>query len=155
MSRLITGISGALALSLISGAAVFASGRDFGQNLGQNLGRGLSAVAGDHTTSAQSPSLSLPSDFPDGSPSSVNRGSKSDRAMGPTGSPASARTVSLQLTGVLETTFLVRIPVAAAKPSTASSPARPVVRRPMVACEPAVSVLTEGAKQLPLGSCIT
>jgi hypothetical protein len=146
MSRLITGISGALALSLISGAAVFASSRD----LNRDLGRGLSAVAGDHTTSAQSPSSSA------GDMSLVNRGSKADRAAGPAGSPASARTVSLQLNGVLDTTFVVRIPVTAANPPAASSfPARPAIRRPMVACEPAVSVLVEGAKKFQPGSCVT
>jgi hypothetical protein len=146
MSRLITGISGALALSLISGAAVFASSRDFNRD----LGRGLSAVAGDHTTSTQSPSSST------GDVSLVNRGSKADRAAGPAGSPASARTVSLQLNGVLDTTFLVRIPAAAANPpAAASSSARPAIRKPMVACEPAVSVLVEGAKQLQPGSCLT
>jgi hypothetical protein len=87
--------------------------------------------------------------------SPVNRGSKADRVAGPAGSPASARTVSLQLNGVLDTSFLVRIPVAAVNPTAASSPARPAIRRPMVACEPVVSVLTEGAKQLDPGSCVT
>ena len=150
MSRLITGISGALALSLISAAAVFASSRDFGQDyFSRDLGRGLSAVAGDHTTSAQSLS------FAAGDMSPVNRGSKADRAAQPAGSPASARTVSLQLNGVLDMTFLVRIPVAGANPPAASSsPTRPAIRRPMVACEPAVSVLVEGAKQLQPGSCV-
>lgn len=145
MSRLIAGISGAIALSLISGAAEFASGR--------NLGRDLSPVAADGTPVTQS--LSLSSGSPTEGTSSINRGSKADRSAGPAGSPASMRTVSLQLNSVLDTTFLVRLPVAASTPPAAPSPARPVIRRPMAACEPVVSALTEVAKQLQPGSCVT
>jgi hypothetical protein len=141
MSRLIVGISGVLALSLISGAAELASGR------------GLSAIAGDHTTIAQS--LSLPSSSPAGSGSSVNRGSKADRAASPAGSPAQTRTVSLQLNGFSDTTFLVRVPVAISTPPSAPSPVKPAIRRTMVACEPVVSVLAEVARQLQPGRCIT
>lgn len=137
MSRLITGISGVLALSLISGAAEFASGR------------GLSAVAGDHATAQSLPSSPLAA-----SASSVNRGSKADRAAGPAGSPALTRTVSLQLNGFSDTTFLVRVPVAISTPPAAPPPAKPAIRRRMVACEPVVSVLTEVATQLEPGRCV-
>jgi hypothetical protein len=144
MSRLIAGISGALALSLISGAAEFASGR--------NLDRDLSAVAGNRIPIAQSRSL-LSGSPTEGTPS-INRGSKADRAAGPVGSPASTRTVSFQLNGVSDTSFLVRFPVAASTPQAAPSPARPAIHRPMAACEPVVSVLTEVAKRLQPGSCV-
>lgn len=140
MSRLITGISGVLALALISGAAEFASGR------------GLPAVAGDHITTAQS--LSLSSGLSAGGASSVNRGSKADRAAGPAGSPALTRTVSLQLRGFSDTTFLVRVPVAISTPPAAPSPTKPATRRPVMACEPVVSVLTEVARQLEPGRCV-
>jgi len=145
MSQLIAGISGALALSLISGAAEFA--------LGRNLDRDLSAVADSRTPITQS--LSLSSGSPTEDISSVNRGSKADRAAGPAGSPALTRTVSLQLDGVSDTTFLVRFPVAASTPAAARSPAKPAIRRSMAACEPVVSLLTEVAKQLQPGSCVT
>jgi hypothetical protein len=138
MSRLIAGISGALALSLISGAAEFARGRD------------LAAVAGNQTPSTQS--LSLSSDSASEG-TSVNRGSKADRVAALAGSPASTRTVSLKLDAFSDTTFLIRIPVAASNPP-ARAPARPAIRKLMVACEPVVSLLAEAAKQLQPGRCV-
>ena len=141
MSRLTTGISGAIALVLISGAAQFALGRDLG------LSPASSRLS---LTDQSSPSSGpLAADA-----TGVNRGAKADRTTGPAGAPALTRTVSLKLNGVSETTFLVRVPVAASTP-TASSPARPVVGKPVVACEPMVSVLTEVAKQLQPGRCVT
>lgn len=137
MSRLLTGISGALALALISGAAQFASGRDFS---GRDLSR-LPQVG-------QSLSLS--------SGSAVNRGAKADRAAGPAGSPASTRTVSFKLSGMLDTAVMVRVPLAAVNPPVAPPPAKPATNKPMaVACEPVVSLLTEVAKQLQPGRCVT
>ena len=131
MSRLIVGISGALALSLVSGAAEFAP------------------IAGNATPITQGRSLSSSSSI--AGATGVNRGSKADRVAAPAGSPALTRTISLKLHGFSDTTFLVRIPVA-----IANSPAtRPVIRRPVMACEPVVSVLTEVAKRLQPGRCIT
>jgi hypothetical protein len=140
MSRLIMGISGALALSLLSGAAELARGRD------------LSPIAGGHTPIIQPLSLS-PALSDEGAPM-VNRGSKADRTAGPTGSPASTRTVSLRFDGFSDTSFLVRFPVAVANPPVTSAPGKPLLRRPMVACEPVVSILTDVAKRLPPGRCI-
>ena len=135
MSRLTTGISGAIALVLISGAAQFALGRDLG---------GLSPID----------QPSLPSGSPAAGVAAVNRGAKADRMSGPVGAPALTRTVSLKLNDFSETTFLVRVAVAASTP-IASSSAKSVVREPMVACEPMVSVLSEVAKQLQPGRCVT
>lgn len=143
MSRLIMGISGAFALSLASGAAISAAA-EF------TRGRDLSPIAGNSTPTTQGLSLSGSAE---GAPS-VNRGSKADRAAAVAGSPASSRTISLQLEAFSDTTFLVRIPAAAAN-SPAAVPARPAVRRLMVACEPVVSVLTEVAKRLQPGRCVT
>lgn len=142
MSRLIMGISGALALSLVSGAAIsgaaeFARARD------------LSSIAGNSTPATQGISLSPSAQ---GTPS-VNRGSKADRTAALAGSPASSRTISLKLEAFSDTTFLVRIPAAVAN-SPAAAPARPAIRRQMVACEPVVSVLTEVAKRLQPGRCV-
>jgi hypothetical protein len=133
MSRLITGISGAIALVLITGAAQFAMGRD------------LSTVAGRlRPNQAGSPTSDTVA---------INRGAKADRAAGPSGSPARLRTIALKLNG--DTMVLMRVPVAAAAPSAASAPAKPVARKPMAACEPVVSVLTEVAKRLQPGRCVT
>jgi hypothetical protein len=74
--------------------------------------------------------------------------------MGPAGAPALTRTVSLKLSGFSETTFLLRIPVAASTPTAASPVAKRVAPKPAVACEPMVSVLTEVAKQLQPGRCV-
>jgi hypothetical protein len=137
MSQLIAGISGALALSLISSAAEFARGRD------------LAAVAGNQAPSTQSLSLSFNSPG-----TSVNRRSKADRVAALVGSPASTQTVSLKLDAFSDTTFLIRIPVAASNPPAARARARPATRKPMVACEPIVSPLTEVAKQLQPGRCV-
>jgi hypothetical protein len=133
MSRLTTGISGAIALVLISGAAQFALGRDLGM----------------------SPADQLSSGSPAADASAVNRGAKADRATGAAGSPAVTRTVSLKLSGFSDTTFLLRVPVTSATPAAVSSTAKRVAPKPAVACEPMVSVLTEVAKQLEPGRCVT
>jgi hypothetical protein len=133
MSRLTTGISGAIALVLISGAAQFALGRDLGM----------------------SPADQLSSGSPAADASAVNRGAKTDRATGPAGSPAVTRTVSLKLSGFSDTTFLLRVPVTSATPTAVLSTAKRVAPKPAVACEPMVSVLTEVAKQLEPGRCVT
>lgn len=147
MSRLIMGISGALALSLVSGAAIsgaaeFARARD------------LSSIAGNSTAGNSTPATQGISLSPSAQGTSVNRGSKADRTAAVAGSPASTRTISLKLEAFSDTTFLVRIPAAVAN-SPAAAPARPAIRRQMVACEPVVSVLTEVAKRLQPGRCVT
>ena len=146
MSRLLTGISGALALALISGAAQFALGRDLGRDLSQSLGR-LPQIIQPLPFSLSSLDTVTPS---------VNRGAKADRTTGPAGSPALTRTVSFKLNGVSDMAILVRVPVVAANSPAVSSSAKPITRKPMaVACEPVVSVLTEVAKILQPGRCVT
>jgi hypothetical protein len=142
MSGLTTGVTGAIALVLISGAAQFAMGRD------------LSGVSGRLPPLKPSPSHA-PSSSRTPDLFAVNRGTKADRATGPSGSPALLQTISLKLEGVADTSVLVRMPVARAAPSTASSPAKPATRKPMAACEPMVSALTEVARRLQPGRCVT
>jgi hypothetical protein len=137
MSRLMTGILGALALSLISGAATFALGRD------------LPSLAGNQAPITQA----LASGSPPSGASLVNRGSKTDRAAVPA-SPSSTRTVSLKFDAFADTTFLVRVPVTVAGPPASPAPVKPAMRKPMVACDPVVSVLTEVAKRLEPGRCV-
>lgn len=83
----------------------------------------------------------------------VNRTAKSDRAAGPSGAVMASRTISLRLDGFSDTSFLLRIPVA--EGSSSLLPPRPSSRKPMIACEVVVSVLTEIARQLPPGRCVT
>ena len=136
MSGLTTGVTGAIALLLISGAAQFAMGRD------------LSTGADQLPPIKQSSSGSPISD------TLVNRGAKADRAAGPLGSPASLRTISLTPNGVSDTVVLMRVPAAAVAPPIAAVPAKPAARKPMVACEPVVSSLTEVARRLQPGRCV-
>jgi hypothetical protein len=121
LSRTIFGVA---AVTLTFGAVQFALGRD------------LSGVSPDSAASAV-----------DG----VNRAAKADRAVGVVGSSAQMQTISLRFSGLSDTSVLVRVPVAQARPSSSST--TPGERK--LACEPVVSVLTEVAKQLQPGRCVT
>jgi hypothetical protein len=87
----------------------------------------------------------------------VNRAAKADRVGGPATSLAPTRTISFKVDRLADTSVLVRIP----RPQEANSTApAPVVvktedQKSKVACEPVVSVLTDIAKRLPPGRCIT
>jgi hypothetical protein len=130
MSQLSRGIFAGLAVSLTLGAAQFALGRD---------------LTGDVQD-------------PQGAPQAlVNRAAKTDRAAAVVRSEVPTQTISLQLNGFSDTSVLVRIPVAqaAGKGSSAPSLLKSGNDKPTVACEPVVSVLTEIAKQLAPGRCVT
>jgi hypothetical protein len=137
MSRLAIGIFGTIALSLTMGAAQFASGRD------------LEAAQDRLENAFQEPLAAVGI--------AVNRGSKADRLAGMAGSPAPTRTISLRLDSFSDTSFLVRVPVASGAGNSSSVPSgiRPGNRKLTVACEPVVSVLTEVAKLLQPGRCVT
>jgi hypothetical protein len=131
MSQLSRGILGAIAVSLTFGAAL-AANRDLG-------GTQASAVTSE----------------------AINRAAKADRADGAAGSAAQTRTISLRLDALTDTSVLIRLPVAkeAGKEARNTVPAPPVAkpqaRKTTVACEPPVSVLTEVAKRLEPGRCVT
>lgn len=126
MSRLTIGILGAIALSLTFGAVQFALGRDLAD---LTLDRALPEPSGAE---------------------GINRAAKSDRIVRAVGSRAQTRTISVRLNGFSDTSFLVRVPVA----NNPSSPGASN-RKLMVACEPVVSLLTEVAKLLQPGRCVT
>ncbi len=129
MSKLFSGILGAVAVLLSFGAAQFASGSD------------LVGLARQSTAASEA---------------AVNREAKADRA----GAPATSlktQTISVRVDGLSDTSILVRVPVAR-KEARSAPPAPMVTRQPVsrtVACEAVVSVLTEVAKQLQPGRCIT
>ncbi|WP_407176951.1 hypothetical protein [Bradyrhizobium sp. STM 3562] len=131
MSYLVKGIFGAAAISLTLGAVQFASGHDLSAPL-----QALSGNAGD----------------------GVNRAAKADRASVLVPSLPTMRTIAFRPAGLSATSVLVRIPVtveareAPRKPTTLF---RSTQQKPMVACEPMVSVLTEVAKRLQPGRCVT
>jgi hypothetical protein len=126
---LIKGIFGASAVLLTFGAVQFASGRDLGR-----------------VSQAPVLQVSLLS-----SGAGINRSAKADRATGVSASARRTRTISLRLDGLSDTSVLIRVPLAHAARDT--SFAKPGGRK--VACEPVVSVLTEVAKQLEPGRCVT
>jgi hypothetical protein len=119
-------IFGAAAVTLTFGAVQLASGRD------------LSGVPQEPAALAV-----------DG----INRAAKADRAVGAAISSAQTQTISLRLNGLADTSVLVRMPVAQAARPASSSLTAPSERK--LACEPVVSVLTEAAKQLQPGRCVT
>lgn len=124
-----SGIFGAVAVSLTFGAAQLASGLD------------LASIQQD------------PVGTPD---SAINRMVKADRAVGVAGTAAPTRTISIRLHGLPDTSVLVRIPVAQEARNRAPAPSLKWGDRKMaVACEPVVSVLTEVARQLQPGRCVT
>ena len=139
MSQISKAIFGAFAVTLALGAVQFASGHDLADR--------WQAVA------------SAPESI-------INRSGKTDRAAGVAGSAAPTRTISLRLDSLSDTSILIRVPVAREtekKPETEArnGPAAPSLfksgdrRKMTVACEPMVSVLTEVAKQLQPGRCVT
>ena len=145
MSQLSKAIFGIIAVSLSLGAAQLASGHDLTDR--------WQAVTETPTT---------------GIASAINRSSKADRALVVGGSSQQSQTISLRLESLSDTSVLIRMPVAKSseklidKPETdARNGAAPSLfksgdgRKSAVACEPMVSVLTEVAKQLLPGRCVT
>ena len=134
MSQLSIGILGAFAISLTCGAVQFAAGRD--------LSGGFQNGAGIPETS-------------------INRAAKTDRAPHAAASAVPTKTISLRLDALSDTSVLIRIPVAkqireeARNVPAARSVIKSADRKLTVACEPVVSVLTELAKQLQPGRCVT
>jgi hypothetical protein len=120
---------GAVAIALTLGAVQLASGHDLADR--------WQAVA-------------------DKSGNIVNRSSKTDRmaALKPAAVPT--RTVSMRLNDLADTSVLLRVPV-----TVETGHAKPPVllqkqnRKPTIACEPMVSSLTEVAKLLQPGRCVT
>jgi hypothetical protein len=132
MSQLSTAVFGTIAVSLSLGAAQLAVGRDL---IGTQNPAGTSEV--------------------------VNGAVKADRADAAMRSGAATRTISLRFDALADTSVLIRMPAAKATDtqvrsgSSAPSLTKSGDRKATVACEPPVSVLTEVAKRLQPGRCIT
>jgi len=130
MSQKVTAILGALAVSLVCGAVQFASGHDLTVGL---------ATSGDQAAPV------------------VNRVAKVDREAIIPEATIATRTISIHVDRVPDTSVLVRIPLTHEARSTPPAPLflRSHESKAAVACEPSVSVLTEIAKRLQPGRCIT
>ena len=129
MSQLSRGIFAAIAVSLAFGAVAW--GRD---------------VTGNRAPAATSEAT-------------INRAAKADRATGAGAGPSmQTRTISLRLDSLSDTSVLIRMPAAREVRNGPSAPStiKPSSdRKATVACEPPVSVLTEVAKELQPGRCVT
>jgi hypothetical protein len=131
------GIFGAALLSVTFGAV--ASGRDLVQR--------------DGITPLNSSQLE-----PADTAATINRAAKADRAARAGGSMVQTQTVAMRLNDLANTSVLIRIPVARA--TAKGAPPSLLTKsgessKPTVACEPVVSVLTEVAKRLQPGRCVT
>jgi len=135
MSQIHKGIFGSLAIALTLGAVQLAFAHD---------------LIGGRQTTAQATAAAPET--------GVNRAAKSDRASVPA-SPGQTQTIAMRHDGVSDTSVLVRMPVAEAAKAVRTSPPRPPTKpadkKITVACEPPVSVLTEVAKLLQPGRCVT
>ncbi|MDA9532823.1 MULTISPECIES: hypothetical protein [unclassified Bradyrhizobium] len=89
----------------------------------------------------------------------VNRAAKADRIAVTKPAPAPTRTVSMRLNDLADTSVLLRVPAVIetgnAKPPVLLQNQQKVRTRPTIACEPMVSSLTEVAKLLQPGRCVT
>lgn len=130
MSQKVTGILAVLAFSLACGAVQFASGHDLTVGL---------ATPGEPAAPV------------------VNRTAKADREAVLPEATLATRTISIHVDRVPDTSVLVRVPLSHQARSTppASLFQRSKESKNAVACEPSVSVLTEIAKSLQPGRCIT
>jgi hypothetical protein len=143
MSQIFKVILATLAVSATFGVVQFASGHDL-------LGR-----------------RELASNEPAGE---INRAAKADRAP-LRAAPGRTETMTIRNVGLDDTSVVVRVPVVQAPVVQApvvqapvvteevrngpAAPARPGASKMTVACEPPVSVLTEVAKLLQPGRCVT
>lgn len=127
-------IFGGIAIALSFGAVQLASGRDL-------------------ATQANFPNQINPVD----SSAAVNRAAKADRAASLAGSGVPTQTISLRLNDLADTSVLIRVATVRESRGNSSAPVatKSGDRKVMVACEPAVSVLTEVFKQLQPGRCVT
>ena len=90
----------------------------------------------------------------------VNRAGKADRLADLKQAPVPTRTVSMRLNDLADTSVLLRVPAVIetgnAKPPIALQNQQKQGRnKPTIACEPMVSSLTEVAKLLQPGRCVT
>ena len=128
MSQIRNGVFAALAVSATLGAAQLASGHDL-------IGRRQVAA----TVSEEG----------------VNRAAKADRDLAKV-APGKARTIALRFKELADTSVLIRVPVAKEEVRNRPvAPVKPGKSKNAVACEPPVSVLTEVAKLLEPGRCVT
>jgi hypothetical protein len=134
MSQIFKAILAALAISATFGAVQLASGHDLASL------RQLASTA---------------------PASEVNRAAKVDRAALRAAPSQAETTITIRSVGLSDTSVVVRVPLVQEevrnRPAAPAKPgsSKPGASKTAVACEPPVSVLTEVAKLLQPGRCIT
>lgn len=128
-------------------AALALSGAHLEMASGNDLGSSFGARHGDA-------GLIAPGSAPE-----INRAAKQDRDIVTAPAKQPLRTVSIQVGQLAHTSVLIRIPADQVRgdstPAPSARPVKPNSSRKMIACEPTVSGLTEVAKVLDSGRCIT
>jgi hypothetical protein len=139
MSQIFKAILGALAVTTTLGAVQLAFGQDRTKGLAGRF-QALSEPRG---------------------ATEINRTAKGDREAMVPGTAGPARTVLMKVDSLADTSILIRIPIEKEAKNEqptqpgAKPPAKGGAKRMTVACEPVVSVLTEVAKLLQPGKCVT
>ena len=128
MSQIRKAFFGAVAITLTLGAVQFASGHDL-VNRWQAVSEQPSHI--------------------------VNRAGKADRLADLKPFAVPTKTVSLRLNDLADTSVLLRIPSAQARTTKPPTLLRNQSRKPTLACEPVVSALTDVARLLQPGRCVT
>jgi len=128
MSQISKAVLAAIAITSTLGAVQFASGHD--------LASRWQAAAGQPSQIVRHPG-------------------KADRLAGPKPFAAPMKTVSWRLNDLADTSVLLRIPSAQVRPTKPPMPPLNQRHRPTLACEPMVSALTEVARFLQPGRCVT
>lgn len=129
MSQIFKAILSALAITAAFGAVQLASGHD---------------LTGRRQLAATAPAAD------------INRATKADRAA-LKAAPGQTETFTIRTVGLEDTSVVVRVPVAQEEVRNRPAPpaAKPGPSKNAIACEPPVSVLTEVAKLLQPGRCVT
>jgi hypothetical protein len=129
MSQIFKAILAALAITAAFGAVQLASGHD---------------LTGRRQLAATAPAAD------------INRATKADRAA-LRAAPGQTETFTIRTVGLEDTSVVVRVPVAQEEVRNRPAPpaAKPGPSKNAIACEPPVSVLTEVAKLLQPGRCVT
>ena len=139
ISKISSGIFGGMSAAIALGAIQLAFGSDLRGPMG-DIGSAQANAAVQVTT--------------------VNRAAKADRASLAPAASEPGRVLSFRVHSLEDTSVLMRLPAAsirveAFKTIAAPSASKPASRTSTVACEPPVSVLTEVAKLLQPGRCVT
>jgi hypothetical protein len=139
MSQKAKGIFAVVAVSLTFGAVQLAFGHD--------LTSRFKSFAGASEDNAQTVGLAANE--------AVNRSAKADRLAPTAAQSAATQTITFHVDRLPETSIVIRIPARNEGSAAPASFQGKDEHKAAIACEPVVSVLTEIAKRLQPGRCVT